>query len=109
MKKIGVAVIGTGAVSAIHVQSYLGTEDCELRVLCDKDVRKAERLRESMGLAGVDIVENTADVFAREDIDAVSICLPPALHSSVAVAALREHDQPRPELTGCAGRGDPLF
>ena len=30
MKKIGVAVIGTGAVSAIHVQSYLGTEDCEL-------------------------------------------------------------------------------
>lgn len=89
MKKIGVAVIGTGAVSAIHVQSYLGTEDCELRVLCDKDVRKAERLRDSMGLASVDIVENTADVFARADIDAVSICLPPALHSSVAVAALR--------------------
>ena len=89
MKTIGIAVIGTGAVSAIHAQSYLATEGCELRVLCDKDIRKAERLRESLGREDLAVMENADEVFARPDIDAVSICLPPALHCSAAVAALR--------------------
>lgn len=87
MSKLGIAIIGTGAVSAVHAQGYLTLDDCELKVLCDTNVSKAEKLAATLD-APVEICTDYHEVFARPDIDAVSICLPPALHCQVTCDAL---------------------
>lgn len=83
MEKIRVAIIGTGAVSAVHAQGYLSLEDCELRVLCDTNQGKAQKLAASLDRP-VELCADYHDLLSREDIDAVSICLPPALHCQVS-------------------------
>ena len=88
MKKLGIAIVGAGAVSGAHVGGYLAAEDCEIRAICDRDTERAKKLAESFGLADAFISGDYNEVFARDDIDAVSICLPPALHCDAAVAAL---------------------
>lgn len=87
MKKLGIAIIGTGAVSVVHAQGYLAMEDCELRVLCDTDLSKAHKLADSLDKP-VEILTDYHEVLKREDIDAVSICLPPALHCQATCDAL---------------------
>lgn len=87
MKKLGIAIIGTGAVSAVHAQGYGMFEDCELRVLCDTNRAKAERLAASID-SPVEIVTDYKEILGRDDIDAVSICLPPALHCQFTVEFL---------------------
>ena len=87
MNKIGIAIVGAGAVSGAHVQGYLAAEGCEIRVICDKDTEKAEKLVESFHL-NADICGDYRDAFACDDIAAVSVCLPPALHCDAACAAL---------------------
>lgn len=82
MDKIRVAIIGTGAVSAVHAQGYLALPECELRVLCDTNQSKAEKLAASLD-AQVELCADYHELLSREDIDAVSICLPPALHCRV--------------------------
>ena len=84
MKKLGIAIIGTGAVSAVHAQGFSALEDCELKVLCDTNRAKAEQLAASLDFP-VEIVTDYRELLAREDIDAVSICLPPALHCKFTV------------------------
>ena len=87
MQKIGVAIIGAGAVSAAHVQGYMQAEGCEIRVICDKDTERARKLADSFDL-NVRIESDYRAAFAQADIGAVSICLPPALHCDAACAAL---------------------
>lgn len=82
MKKIGIAIIGTGAVSAVHAQGYAALDTCLLRVLCDSNRAKAENLVASLDFP-VEICTDYHELLNREDIDAVSICLPPALHCQV--------------------------
>ena len=87
MKKTGIAIIGTGAVAPAHVGGFLAAEGCEIRALCNRRVEKAERLARDFGL-DADIVQDYREVFARDDVDAVSICLPPTQHCEAACAAL---------------------
>jgi len=84
MKKLGIALIGTGAVSAVHAQGFAALEQCELKVLCDVNRAKAEQLAASLDFP-VEIVTDYKELLTREDIDAVSICLPPALHCKFTV------------------------
>lgn len=84
MNKLGIAIIGTGAVSAIHAQSYMTSKECEIRVLCDVNRAKAEKLAAEIGISP-EIVTDYKQLLARTDIDAVSICLPPALHCQFTV------------------------
>lgn len=87
MDKLGIAIIGTGAVAPAHAEAYRDNPACELKVFCNTHAAKAEKLAASLGVQ-VDVVSDYKEVLARDDVDAVSVCLPPALHKQVTCDAL---------------------
>ena len=85
---IRIAVIGTGAVAEIHIQAFKAFQDrCEVRVLADLYPEKAEKLARNHGISAV-VCKDFREAVARDDIDLVSVCLPPSVHAEAAVAAL---------------------
>ena len=86
MKKLGIAIIGTGGICPAHLQSYLQfTDRCEVKALCDIYPDKAERTAAKVGLTDVRIIKDYHEIMNMQDIDLVSLCLPPSLHCQAAV------------------------
>lgn len=86
---INVAVFGTGAIAHIHIDGYLSFSDrCRIKALCDIYPDKAEGLAREKGLQDVLIFNDYRKALELEDIDLVSICLPPSVHSEVSINSL---------------------
>ena len=82
---IGVAIIGTGDIAGYHIEAYLARADrCTIRAVVDILPEKARNKADRYGL-GCDAVADYRDLLSRDDIQLVSICLPPSLHSEVTV------------------------
>ena len=89
-KKIGIGIIGAGAVAPAHIAGYLAyPELCEIRAVCNSTVEKAEKLIAENGLDAASAVSDYRELLAMPEIEAVSICLPPSMHAQVTVDALR--------------------
>jgi predicted dehydrogenase len=87
---LGIAILGSGAIASVHADAYLCFKDrCEIRGICDLFPEKAAALIEKKGLKNAQAHKDIEELFARPDIDAVSICLPPDVHAGIAVKALR--------------------
>ena len=87
-EKLKIAIIGAGAVAPAHIQGYLdNSEICEIKVICNTTLSKAQQLIDDYKLDAT-AVSDYQDVIKNTDIDAVSICLPPAMHAEVSIAAL---------------------
>ena len=71
MKKLGVAVVGTGFWGKNHARVYSELEETKLLAVCDMD---SNRVNEVAKEYGADPYTNVEKMFAREDIEAVSIC-----------------------------------
>jgi len=85
MKKIRVAVIGTGNICPAHLDGYLKyPELCEVKALCDIYPEKAVETAKKFNLKDVKIVKDYHDIMKMEDIDLVSLCVPPSLHCQIA-------------------------
>lgn len=85
MKKLGVAILGTGAIARTHINGYKHFSDrCEIRALCDVFPEKAKTLVRELRL-GADVYANYKEMLLRDDIDIVSICLPPGMHAQSAI------------------------
>lgn len=85
MNKIGIAIIGAGAIAEVHIKAYLAfPELCEIRAVCDIFTDKADKLIETYGLNARSYADYK-DAVASGCIDAVSICLPPSVHAEVAI------------------------
>ncbi|WP_310135544.1 Gfo/Idh/MocA family oxidoreductase [Paenibacillus amylolyticus] len=79
-----VAIIGTGAISNAHINSYLHFgERCEIVALCDLYPDKAEAKKNEFNL-NAKIVSDYKELL-HEGIDLISICLPPYEHAPIAV------------------------
>ncbi|UUZ79764.1 Gfo/Idh/MocA family oxidoreductase [Paenibacillus sp. P26] len=86
---IRVAVIGSGAISAAHIEAYLSFGDrCRIVALCDVFPEKAEERKEKHGL-DCEAAGDYRELLARNDIDLVSVCTPPYTHADIAVHALQ--------------------
>lgn len=82
---IRVAIIGTGNISAAHIEAYLQfPERCKITALCDIFPEKAEKKAQQYGLE-VCIADSHKKLLLRDDIDLVSICTPPYCHGEIAV------------------------
>ncbi|MDE2792918.1 MAG: Gfo/Idh/MocA family oxidoreductase [Paracoccaceae bacterium] len=118
-----VAILG-GGVGAEHLEGWLTLGD-RFRVvaICDIDRERAERLaaranraggrgtRRNSGTVGASrITGDIASVLADPEVDIVDICLPPALHASVATDALRagKHVICEKPFAGCLDAADRL-
>jgi predicted dehydrogenase len=88
VKRLRVAVVGCGeAAQIMHLPSLRMLDDLfEVTVACDAGARVAERVAHEWGIG-----HHASDyeaVVARDDVDAVLVATPDALHSAVALAAI---------------------
>ncbi|WP_350278038.1 Gfo/Idh/MocA family oxidoreductase [Kribbella sp. HUAS MG21] len=81
------ALIGAGVIGAVHARlvEALG-DDAALAAVVDRDLDRAGKL---VAQYGGRAYATPAEAYAAEEIDAVGICLPSALHADAAVEALR--------------------
>jgi predicted dehydrogenase len=83
---IRLGVVGTGAISQIvHVPIFAEREDVALVALADRDPHKAETLSRRFE---VPLVLDAQELIEADNVDAVVLCTPNALHEAQAVAAL---------------------
>ena len=86
MVKLKVAVIGCGAISGMHLEAVCALEYTELVAVCDICEAKA---KEASQLYGGNVYTDYKELFAKEKLDAVHICLPHYLHTVVAMDAFK--------------------
>lgn len=81
---IGAAIIGTGDIANTHIEAFQKFGDrCRIVMLVNRFVEKAQAKAEKYQL-DCEITSDYQEILDREDIQLVSICLPPALHCEVA-------------------------
>jgi UDP-N-acetylglucosamine 3-dehydrogenase len=83
MRKLGVAVIGTGFWGKNHARVYKELESTELVAICDKNAERAKTIANQFG---VKAYTNSAMMMRNEEIEAVSVC---TWSTSLAKEALR--------------------
>jgi UDP-N-acetylglucosamine 3-dehydrogenase len=86
MKKLGVAVIGTGFWGRNHARVFKELEETELLAVCDIN---AERARNVAKQFGVRAYTNMGKLLKNKDIEAVSICVWSLNLAKEALKALR--------------------
>ena len=87
VKKVRCAIIGCGRISVMHLASVRVLPQCELIACCDLDNAAAERVGREYAIP---YYTDYREMLAKEQIEAVHICLPHDLHTSVAQYALRQ-------------------
>ncbi|ADY11936.1 Gfo/Idh/MocA family protein [Sphaerochaeta globosa] len=85
---IRIGIVGAGAIAAVHIDSFLQFASlCEVVAVCDTFVDKAHSLitdKKVNAQAYADI----QTMLDEGNLDAISICLPPNMHATVAIQAL---------------------
>ncbi|MEM2518603.1 MAG: Gfo/Idh/MocA family oxidoreductase, partial [Candidatus Bathyarchaeia archaeon] len=71
MKKLGVAVIGTGFWGKNHARVFTELEETELLAVCDINAERAKAVAKQFG---VKAYANTAKMLKRKDVEVVSVC-----------------------------------
>lgn len=86
---LNVAIVGTGAISPLHIEGYMSFKD-EVKIvsLCDIYPEKAEKIAEKYGL-NVSVYDNHEEMLEKENIDLVSVCTPPYVHAEIAINAMK--------------------
>ena len=87
MEKLKVAVIGCGNISVMHLDSIAAFPDVELVAVCDV---KEERAVAASQKYGGKVYTDYNEMFDKETLDAVHICLPHYLHVPVSVDAFKK-------------------
>ncbi len=79
MEQTKVAILGTGFIAHIHMESYLRfVKDAQVVAIYGRDIKKATAFAEEFGVKSVyDDIDN---LLKNEDIDVIDICLPNFLH-----------------------------
>jgi len=87
-----VGLIGCGMIARRHVDWFLAHPDCAITAVCDVDADAARScaavVSELRPNGEVTVLDDYADVVARDDIDAVAVLLPHHLHCPAALSAL---------------------
>lgn len=86
MKPIQIAVIGTGSISAMHLQSYKNNPNTTIYAVCDLNEQRAKQAAEKYG--ATKIFTDYRELLADPVIDAVSICTWNNTHAEISIAAL---------------------
>jgi predicted dehydrogenase len=83
---LGVAVIGTGAAAAQHLEALGGASKFQVRVVCEPLAVRGGTLPEWTRAYPV---ATSLDAAYGADIDVVAVCTPPGTHAELAHRALR--------------------
>ena len=86
VQRIRVAVIGAGFMGERHARIYAGLPDAELVAVCDVRETAASDLADRTGARAY---SDFRQLLRRDDLDAVSVCTPDALHREPCELAAR--------------------
>lgn len=86
-ERIRIGIIGCGQISQQHMANYKELAGAEMVAFCDANRAAAEAASAKYGPG--DVYTDFREVLAREDIQAVDVCLHNNLHMPITVAALR--------------------
>jgi predicted dehydrogenase len=85
-EKVRIGVIGVGQIGKAHLRRYQQIESVEVVAIADIDEAEAERV------SGVFVIPNVytdfRDLLARDDVEAVDVCLHNNFHMPMTVASL---------------------
>lgn len=88
MKKIfNTAVVGCGAISAVHLDAISSFSGAKLVAVCDIDGRKASNAAQKHGCTAY---TDYSAMLQNSDIDVVHICTPHYLHAPMAIEAMKD-------------------
>lgn len=79
-----VAVLGTGGISGAHIPGWLRIPEVELVAICDVQPDRMERFAGT----GARQYTDAEEMFAKEEIDILDICLPTFLHVEYSIKAM---------------------
>jgi UDP-N-acetyl-2-amino-2-deoxyglucuronate dehydrogenase len=85
------AVVGCGVIGKLHAEVLASEPDTAVSVLVDVDAGAAESVAQHVAAqvgAAPPVTTSLADALARDDVDAVAVCVPSGVHAELAVAAL---------------------
>ncbi|MFC5407307.1 Gfo/Idh/MocA family protein [Cohnella soli] len=86
-QKVRVGVLGAGKIAQFrHLPELSFRDDVEILCICDKNVDRASEIAKQYGIPQV--YEHFDQLIAEERLDAVTICLPNALHADATLLAL---------------------
>jgi predicted dehydrogenase len=86
-KKLRVGVIGCGRISVMHFVSIGSIDEVELVACCDIVKERADEAAKEYGITAYTSYE---EMIAKEELDAVHLCLPHYIHSKVAMYAFEK-------------------
>jgi predicted dehydrogenase len=86
MDKVRIGVIGVGQIGKSHLRNYSKIDAAEIVAIADINEAEADRVRKLHSID--DVYTNFRDLLARNDIEAVDVCLHNNFHMPVTVAAL---------------------
>ena len=84
--KTKVGIIGVGQIGEHHVKAYAGNEAVEIVAASDLDETRLAHIAATYNIA--DTYTDFRELLARDDVEAVDVCLHNNLHMPVATAAL---------------------
>ena len=85
--RIRVGVIGVGQIGKHHLDTYLSTPNIDVIGVAGRDLDRTQQVALDYHLAYW--TTNYRELLARDDLDAVSVCLHNNLHREVTIAALK--------------------
>lgn len=87
MKEIRIGIIGTGMISERHMRVWEKIPGVAVVAGCDVDEKRLAEWGEKYKIA--DLYRNYKDLLARDDIDAVDVCVHNNLHMPLSVEVMR--------------------
>ncbi|MBR5780093.1 MAG: Gfo/Idh/MocA family oxidoreductase [Clostridia bacterium] len=88
MSKMKIAIIGCGTIAnSAHIPAYMANEEVEIKYFCDIIKSKAEAAVEKYGCGTA--VEDYHDILNDPEIEAVSVCTPNKMHSTITIDFLK--------------------
>lgn len=85
-EEVGFAIVGCGTIGGSHAGAIRKARGARLVAVADNVPEKAKKLGETYG---VPYYSDYSELFARDDVDVVNICLPSGLHMQACVDAAR--------------------
>ncbi|MCZ7648573.1 MAG: Gfo/Idh/MocA family oxidoreductase [Planctomycetota bacterium] len=86
-RRLKVAVVGVGSHCYRNVLPALTFLPVEVRAFCDMNLELARKTAREYGVPAV--YASTAELYAKEDLDAAILCVGPAQHPPLALEALK--------------------
>jgi predicted dehydrogenase len=89
MCQVKVGVIGVGNMGLRHARIYHQLDQAKLVGICDLNKTTLAKARTLLG--DVYTTENVDELLARDDLEAVSICMPDDSHLEIIMKAIKHH------------------